>query len=66
MGLCSNDYLHIFLNIFVLFCLRDAASRHAVLSVINLMAQSQPDAFAAHLPSVLLTCGIVSKDIIPG
>ncbi|KAK2840962.1 hypothetical protein Q7C36_012541 [Tachysurus vachellii] len=54
-----------------LFCLtlhryRDAASRHAVLSVIELMAQTQPHAIAAHLPIYLLTCGVVSKGIMPG
>lgn len=54
-----------------LFCLtlhryRDAASRRAVLSVIDLLAQSQPDAIATHLPSGLLTCGVVSKGIMPG
>lgn len=48
------------------FCLRDAASRRAVLSVIDLLAQSQPDAIATHLPSGLLTCGVVSKGIMPG
>lgn len=48
------------------FCLRDAASRRAVLSVIDLLAQSQPDAIAAHLPSGLLTCGVVSKGTMPG
>ncbi|KAF7695198.1 hypothetical protein HF521_006921 [Silurus meridionalis] len=54
-----------------LFCLtlhryRDAASRRAVLSVIDLLAQSQPDAIAAQLPSALLSCGVVSKGIMPG
>lgn len=48
------------------FCLRDAASRRAVLSAIDVLAQSQPDAVAAHLPSGLLTCGVVSKGIMPG
>lgn len=48
------------------FCLRDAASRRAVLTVIDLLAQSQPDAIAAHLPSCLLTGGVVSKGIMPG
>lgn len=48
------------------FCLRDAASRRAVLSAIDVLAQSQPDAIATHLPSGLLTCGVVSKGIMPG
>lgn len=49
-----------------LVCLRDAASRRAVLSVIDVLAQSQPDAIAVHLPSGLLTCGIVNKGVMPG
>uniref|UniRef100_A0AAR2J959 TOG domain-containing protein n=1 Tax=Pygocentrus nattereri TaxID=42514 RepID=A0AAR2J959_PYGNA len=54
-----------------LFCLtlhryRDAASRRAVLSVIDLLAQSQPDAVAANLPPGLLTCGVVSRGVMPG
>ncbi|TTP43320.1 eIF-2-alpha kinase activator GCN1 [Bagarius yarrelli] len=54
-----------------LFCLtlhryRDAASRHAVLSVIDQLVRSQPDAIATHLPSALLTCGVISKGIMPG
>ncbi|KAL7828514.1 hypothetical protein SRHO_G00321480 [Serrasalmus rhombeus] len=54
-----------------LFCLtlhryRDAASRRAVLSVIGLLAQSQPDAVAANLPPGLLTCGVVSRGVMPG
>ncbi|GAA6105875.1 eIF-2-alpha kinase activator GCN1 isoform X1 [Tachysurus ichikawai] len=54
-----------------LFCLtlhryRDAASRRDVLSVIELLAQTQPHAIGAHLPINLLTCGIVSKGIMPG
>uniref|UniRef100_A0AAR2JZ19 TOG domain-containing protein n=1 Tax=Pygocentrus nattereri TaxID=42514 RepID=A0AAR2JZ19_PYGNA len=52
-----------------LFCLtlhryRDAASRRAVLSVIDLLAQSQPDAVAANLPPGLLTCGVVSRGVM--
>ncbi|XP_076859564.1 stalled ribosome sensor GCN1 [Brachyhypopomus gauderio] len=54
-----------------LFCLtlhryRDAASRHAVLSVIDLLVQSQPDAVATHLPLGLLCCGVISKGAAPG
>ncbi|KAI4899225.1 hypothetical protein NFI96_030703, partial [Prochilodus magdalenae] len=44
----------------------DAASRRAVLSVIDLLAQSQPDAIAANLPPGLLNCGVVSKGVMPG
>ncbi|XP_062854960.1 stalled ribosome sensor GCN1 [Trichomycterus rosablanca] len=54
-----------------LFCLtlhryRDAASRRAMLSVIDLLAQSQPDAVAANLPPGLLSCGVVSRGVMPG
>lgn len=49
-----------------LICHRDAASRRDVLSVIELLAQTQPHAIGAHLPINLLTCGIVSKGIMPG
>uniref|UniRef100_A0A4W4EJR9 TOG domain-containing protein n=1 Tax=Electrophorus electricus TaxID=8005 RepID=A0A4W4EJR9_ELEEL len=51
-----------------LFCLtlhryRDAPSRQAVMSVIDLLVQSQPDAVAAYLPPGLLCCGVVSKGV---
>ncbi|XP_062399503.1 stalled ribosome sensor GCN1 [Sardina pilchardus] len=54
-----------------LFCLtlhryRDAASRRAVVSVIDLLAQSQPDVIAANLPSCLLNSGVISKSGTPG
>ncbi|KAK3540518.1 hypothetical protein QTP70_032734, partial [Hemibagrus guttatus] len=58
-GLCKLFYL-------TLHRYRDAASRRAVLSVIDLLAKAQPDAIASHLPSGLLTCGVVSKGIMPG
>uniref|UniRef100_A0AAY4DTX0 TOG domain-containing protein n=1 Tax=Denticeps clupeoides TaxID=299321 RepID=A0AAY4DTX0_9TELE len=54
-----------------LFCLtlhryRDAASRRAMVSVINLLAQSQPDVIVTALPHCLLNSGIISKTGTPG
>ncbi|XP_063049670.1 stalled ribosome sensor GCN1 [Engraulis encrasicolus] len=54
-----------------LFCLtlhryRDAASRRAVLCVIEALAQSQPDAVATTLPPCLLNSGLLSKTGPPG
>uniref|UniRef100_A0A8C1NXN2 GCN1 activator of EIF2AK4 n=1 Tax=Cyprinus carpio TaxID=7962 RepID=A0A8C1NXN2_CYPCA len=40
--------------------LRDAASRRALLSVIEVLVQSQPDAMATNLPPGLLSCGVVN------
>lgn len=48
------------------FLFRDAASRRALLSVIEVLVQSQPDAIATNLPSGLLSCGVVSKGVMPG
>lgn len=50
----------------VIFLFRDAASRRALLSVIEVLVQSQPDAIATNLPSGLLSCGVVSKGVMPG
>ncbi|KAL2092754.1 hypothetical protein ACEWY4_012552 [Coilia grayii] len=54
-----------------LFCLtlhryRDAASRRAVVSVIDLLAQSQPNVIAANLLPCLLNSGVISKSGPPG
>uniref|UniRef100_A0A3P9ANS1 TOG domain-containing protein n=1 Tax=Esox lucius TaxID=8010 RepID=A0A3P9ANS1_ESOLU len=53
-----------------LFCLtphryRDAASRRALLSVISLLAKSQPDILATSLLHCLLNCGVISKNGAP-
>ncbi|KAL0979528.1 hypothetical protein UPYG_G00186210 [Umbra pygmaea] len=53
-----------------LFCLtphryRDAASRRALLSVIGLLAESQPDILATSLLHCLLNCGVISKNGAP-
>ncbi|KAJ8414754.1 hypothetical protein AAFF_G00022770 [Aldrovandia affinis] len=53
-----------------LFCLtlhryRDAASRRAMLSVIALLAGSQPVVTATSLLHCLLNCGIISKSGVP-
>ncbi|PWA18464.1 hypothetical protein CCH79_00009914 [Gambusia affinis] len=50
-----------------LFCLtphryRDAASRRELLSVIGLLAESQPDVLVAGLLQGLLNCGVISKN----
>uniref|UniRef100_A0A8C1NVC4 GCN1 activator of EIF2AK4 n=1 Tax=Cyprinus carpio TaxID=7962 RepID=A0A8C1NVC4_CYPCA len=44
--------------------LRDAASRRALLSVIEVLVQSQPDAMATNLPPGLLSCGVVSRGVM--
>ncbi|XP_064822352.1 stalled ribosome sensor GCN1-like [Oncorhynchus masou masou] len=53
-----------------LFCLtphryRDAASRRALLSVIGLLAESQPEILATSLLHCLLNCGVISKNGAP-
>ncbi|XP_061115886.1 stalled ribosome sensor GCN1 [Conger conger] len=53
-----------------LFCLtlhryRDAASRRAMLSVIGLLAGSQPVSMATSLPPALLNGGVISKSGVP-
>ncbi|CAB1319637.1 unnamed protein product [Coregonus sp. 'balchen'] len=53
-----------------LFCLtphryRDAASRRALLSVIGLLAESQPDILTTSLLHCLLNCGVISKNGAP-
>uniref|UniRef100_A0A673GGQ1 TOG domain-containing protein n=1 Tax=Sinocyclocheilus rhinocerous TaxID=307959 RepID=A0A673GGQ1_9TELE len=53
-GLCKLFYL-------TLHRYRDAASRRALLSVIEVLVQSQPDAIATNLPPGLLSCGVVSR-----
>ncbi|XP_073675995.1 stalled ribosome sensor GCN1 [Garra rufa] len=58
-GLCKLFYL-------TLHRYRDAASRRALLSVIEVLVQSQPDAIATNLPPGLLSCGVVSKGVMPG
>uniref|UniRef100_A0A672PWC5 GCN1 activator of EIF2AK4 n=1 Tax=Sinocyclocheilus grahami TaxID=75366 RepID=A0A672PWC5_SINGR len=55
-GLCKLFYL-------TLHRYRDAASRRALLSVIEVLVQSQPDAIATNLPPGLLSCGVVSRGI---
>uniref|UniRef100_A0A671S5N2 EIF-2-alpha kinase activator GCN1-like n=1 Tax=Sinocyclocheilus anshuiensis TaxID=1608454 RepID=A0A671S5N2_9TELE len=52
-GLCKLFYL-------TLHRYRDAASRRALLSVIEVLVQSQPDAIATNLPPGLLSCGVVN------
>uniref|UniRef100_A0A8C1NQA0 GCN1 activator of EIF2AK4 n=1 Tax=Cyprinus carpio TaxID=7962 RepID=A0A8C1NQA0_CYPCA len=42
----------------------DAASRRALLSVIEVLVQSQPDAMATNLPPGLLSCGVVSRGVM--
>ncbi|XP_016426339.1 eIF-2-alpha kinase activator GCN1-like [Sinocyclocheilus rhinocerous] len=58
-GLCKLFYL-------TLHRYRDAASRRALLSVIEVLVYSQPDAIATNLPPGLLSCGVVSKGMMPG
>uniref|UniRef100_A0A8C2BGH3 GCN1 activator of EIF2AK4 n=1 Tax=Cyprinus carpio TaxID=7962 RepID=A0A8C2BGH3_CYPCA len=58
-GLCKLFYL-------TLHRYRDAASRRALLSVIEVLVQSQPDAIATNLPPGLLSCGVVSRGVMPG
>uniref|UniRef100_A0A672LCH7 GCN1 activator of EIF2AK4 n=1 Tax=Sinocyclocheilus grahami TaxID=75366 RepID=A0A672LCH7_SINGR len=58
-GLCKLFYL-------TLHRYRDAASRRALLSVIEVLVHSQPDAIATNLPPGLLSCGVVSKGMMPG
>ncbi|XP_056628816.1 eIF-2-alpha kinase activator GCN1 isoform X1 [Triplophysa dalaica] len=58
-GLCKLFYL-------TLHRYKDAASRRALLSVIEVLVESQPDAMATNLPSGLLSCGVVSKGVMPG
>ncbi|XP_073766133.1 stalled ribosome sensor GCN1 [Danio rerio] len=58
-GLCRLFYL-------TLHRYRDAASRRALLSVIEVLIQSQPDVVASNLPSGLLSCGVVSRGAMPG
>ncbi|XP_051757794.1 eIF-2-alpha kinase activator GCN1 [Ctenopharyngodon idella] len=58
-GLCKLFYL-------TLHRYRDAASRRALLSVIEVLVQSQPDAIASNLPPGLLSCGVVSRGVMPG
>uniref|UniRef100_A0A671RU29 TOG domain-containing protein n=1 Tax=Sinocyclocheilus anshuiensis TaxID=1608454 RepID=A0A671RU29_9TELE len=58
-GLCKLFYL-------TLHRYRDAASRRALLSVIEVLVCSQPDAIATNLPPGLLSCGVVSKGMMPG
>ncbi|XP_050973844.1 eIF-2-alpha kinase activator GCN1 [Labeo rohita] len=58
-GLCKLFYL-------TLHRYRDAVSRRALLSVIEVLVQSQPDAIATNLPPGLLSCGVVSKGVMPG
>uniref|UniRef100_A0AAZ3PQP5 TOG domain-containing protein n=1 Tax=Oncorhynchus tshawytscha TaxID=74940 RepID=A0AAZ3PQP5_ONCTS len=53
-----------------LFCLtphryRDAASRRALLSVIGLLAESQPEILATSLLHCLLNSGVISKNGAP-
>uniref|UniRef100_A0AAZ3RIA1 TOG domain-containing protein n=1 Tax=Oncorhynchus tshawytscha TaxID=74940 RepID=A0AAZ3RIA1_ONCTS len=53
-----------------LFCLtphryRDAASRRALLSVIGLLAESQPEILATSLLHCLLNCGVINKNGAP-
>uniref|UniRef100_A0A8C1M4J8 GCN1 activator of EIF2AK4 n=1 Tax=Cyprinus carpio TaxID=7962 RepID=A0A8C1M4J8_CYPCA len=55
-GLCKLFYL-------TLHRYRDAASRRALLSVIEVLVQSQPDAIATNLPPGLLSCGVVSRGL---
>uniref|UniRef100_A0A672PXV9 GCN1 activator of EIF2AK4 n=1 Tax=Sinocyclocheilus grahami TaxID=75366 RepID=A0A672PXV9_SINGR len=56
-GLCKLFYL-------TLHRYRDAASRRALLSVIEVLVQSQPDAIATNLPPGLLSCGVVSRGVM--
>uniref|UniRef100_A0A8C1HQ27 GCN1 activator of EIF2AK4 n=1 Tax=Cyprinus carpio carpio TaxID=630221 RepID=A0A8C1HQ27_CYPCA len=56
-GLCKLFYL-------TLHRYRDAASRRALLSVIEVLVQSQPDAMATNLPPGLLSCGVVSRGVM--
>ncbi|XP_026072938.1 eIF-2-alpha kinase activator GCN1-like [Carassius auratus] len=58
-GLCKLFYL-------TLHRYRDAASRRALLSAIEVLVQSQPDAIATNLPPGLLSCGVVSRGVMPG
>ncbi|XP_030646777.1 eIF-2-alpha kinase activator GCN1 [Chanos chanos] len=54
-----------------LFCLtlhryRDAASRRVMFSIIDLLAQAQPDTIATNLSNCLLSSGVISKSGMPG
>lgn len=46
----------------VCVCLRDAASRREVLSVIAQLAESQPDILVSSLLLCLLNSGVISKN----
>ncbi len=63
--LCPLKHVHL-LKVGLISPLRDAASRRALLSVIEVLVQSQPDAIATNLPPGLLSCGVVSKGMMPG
>ncbi len=63
--LCPLKHV-LLLKLCLISLLRDAASRRALLSVIEELVQSQPDAIATNLPPGLLSCGVVSKGTMPG